>query len=117
MTTESYDPSAYNVVDMTPGAINHFTNVAGGKFLKFGIIGGGCSGFQYHWEIYDEEQDHFEGDEVVDYGSFKLYVDNYSLPYLAGTTVDFVTDLQGSRVEIQNPNTTGGCGCGESVMF
>lgn len=102
---------------LTEAAIEHFSSVAKGKKLKFGIIGGGCSGFQYHWEAYDEYQDHMEDDEVTDFGDFELYVDNYSIPYLTGTVVDYVNDLAGSRIEIGNPNQTGGCGCGESVMF
>jgi iron-sulfur cluster assembly accessory protein len=115
---EVYDPSTVtSSVELTDSAIQHFINVAEGKLVKFGIIGGGCSGFQYHWETYDELQPHMDGDDVTDYGKFTLYVDNYSLPYLAGTTVDYVNDLTGSRIEIMNPNTTGGCGCGESIQF
>lgn len=115
---EVYDPTmAADVVDLTDSAVQHFSNVAKGKLVKFGIIGGGCSGFQYHWETYDEYQEHMDGDAVTEYPDFTLYVDNYSIPYLSGTVVAFVTDLQGSRIEIQNPNTTGGCGCGESVQF
>jgi len=105
------------VVQLTDEAIQHFSKAAEGKLLKFGIIGGGCSGFQYHWETYDEFQEHMEDDEVTDYGKFTLYVDSYSLEYLAGTVVDYVSDLAGSRIEIGNPNVTGGCGCGESINF
>lgn len=116
-SAETYDPTNIAVIELTESAEQHFSNVAAGKNVKFGIIGGGCSGFQYHWETYDGQEEHFAGDEVVEFDNFTLYVDNYSLPYLAGTTVDYITDLTGSRIEILNPNATGGCGCGESVQF
>lgn len=115
---ETYNPEQdYQVVDLTDSAVTHFSNVAKGKKVKFGIIGGGCSGFQYHWEMYDEYQEHMADDFTAEFDDFTLYVDSYSMPYLAGTTVDYITDITGSRIEIQNPNTTGGCGCGESVQF
>ena len=106
-----------SVVTLTEKAINHFTNIASGKLVKFGIIGGGCAGFQYHWEIFDEVKDHMEDDDVQELGAFKLYVDSHSIMYLIGTTVDYVSDITGSRIEIYNPNAHSGCGCGTSVNF
>lgn len=106
-----------SVVTLTEKAINHFTNIASGKLVKFGIIGGGCAGFQYHWEIFDDVQGHMESDEVQEYEKFTLYVDSHSLMYLIGTTVDYVSDITGSKIEIYNPNAQSGCGCGVSVNF
>jgi len=106
-----------SVVTLTETAIKHFTNIASGKLVKFGIIGGGCAGFQYHWEIFDEVKGHMEDDEVQPYDAFTLYVDSHSIIYLVGTTVDYVSDITGSKIEIHNPNAQSGCGCGTSVNF
>jgi iron-sulfur cluster assembly accessory protein len=117
MTVKKYDPESPKIVKLTDAAIGHFNNVAKGKYVKFGIMGGGCAGFQYHWELYDEPQDHMEKDEQTDYGEFILSVDSYSIMYLIGTTVDYTTDITGSKIDIQNPQAQAGCGCGESVNF
>jgi iron-sulfur cluster assembly accessory protein len=105
------------VVKLTDKAIQHFTNIAAGKNVKFGIIGGGCAGFQYHWEIIDGVADHMLEDEVITYPEFNLYVDSHSIMYLVGTTVDYVSDITGSKIELFNPNAQSGCGCGVSVNF
>jgi iron-sulfur cluster assembly accessory protein len=106
-----------NTINLTPDAITHFGNVAEGKIIKFGIIGGGCSGFQYHWEVYDEPQEHMADDEQIQYDKFLLSIDSYSVPYLVGSTVNYISDITGSRIDISNPNSAGGCGCGSSVNF
>jgi iron-sulfur cluster assembly accessory protein len=69
------------------------------------------------WTVHDGVEDHMEGDTVQEYDSFTLYVHSMSLPYLTNSTVDYVTDITGSKIEIHNPNSQGGCGCGESVNF
>jgi len=106
-----------NVVTLTDKAVDHFSSVAKGKYVKFGIMGGGCAGFQYHWETYDAPVDHMERDEQTDYGDFTLSVDGHSIMYLIGTTIDYVSDLTGNRVDFQNPQAQAGCGCGESINF
>lgn len=117
MTVEKYNPEHSYAVNLTKKAIAHFANVGKGKIVKFGIIGGGCAGFQYHWELYDDQVDHMGRDEQTDYGDFILSVDSHSIMYLIGTTVDYVSDLTGNRIDIQNPQAQAGCGCGESVNF
>lgn len=111
---KEYSPVLEPVI-MTDNAISHFNNVAAGKYVKFGIIGGGCAGYQYHWEVFETLQDHFDDDWKKEYGNFTLYVDSVSVPYLSGTKVDYVSDITGSKVVIENPNAQGGCGCGDSV--
>lgn len=79
--------------------------------LRVYIEGGGCSGFQYGFEFEkatDEDDIMFERDGV------KLLVDPLSMQYLAGGTVDFKDDLEGSRFVIDNPNASSTCGCGAS---
>ncbi|MQA89545.1 MAG: iron-sulfur cluster assembly accessory protein [Gemmatimonas sp.] len=79
--------------------------------LRVGVLPGGCSGFQYGLNIEDEPAD---DDLVLEINGLKLFVDPFSMQYLGGVEIDFVTTFQGSGFTFNNPNATGGCGCGSS---
>lgn len=79
--------------------------------LRVGVLPGGCSGFQYGLNIEDEAA---EDDMILEIEGLRLFVDPFSLQYLAGTEIDYVTTFQGSGFTFNNPNATGGCGCGSS---
>ena len=79
--------------------------------LRIKVIGGGCSGLQYQLSFDDEAADMDHDQEM---NGVRLIVDAKSAIYLAGSTVDYVDDLNGSGFQIQNPNATSTCGCGES---
>jgi iron-sulfur cluster assembly accessory protein len=79
--------------------------------LRVSVMPGGCSGFKYGLVIEDKMAD---DDVVLDHGSFRVFVDPFSAQYLSGTTIDYVTSMQGSGFTFKNPNSTGGCGCGSS---
>ncbi|MGH2927623.1 MAG: HesB/IscA family protein [Solirubrobacteraceae bacterium] len=78
--------------------------------LRVGVRGGGCSGFQYAL-AFDEQRG---GDAVFEDKGIRLLVDNPSLPYVEGSTIDFVDGLQGAGFKVENPNVTAACGCGSS---
>jgi iron-sulfur cluster assembly protein len=78
--------------------------------LRVGVRGGGCSGFQYAL-AFDEQRD---GDTVVEDKGIRLLVDSQSLPYVSGSTIDFVDGLQGAGFKVDNPNVIAACGCGSS---
>jgi len=78
--------------------------------LRVGVRGGGCSGFQYAL-AFDTERD---GDTVVTERGIKLLVDNSSIPYVQGSTIDYVESLQGAGFQVNNPNVVAACGCGSS---
>ena len=78
--------------------------------LRVGVRGGGCSGFQYAL-AFDEQRD---GDSVFEDKGIRLLVDTPSLPYVRGSTVDFVEGLQGAGFKVDNPNVIAACGCGSS---
>jgi iron-sulfur cluster insertion protein len=80
------------------------------KGLRIGVVGGGCSGFQYQLN-FDSLK---EGDRVVDIGGVSVLVDDFSLPYIAGTTLDFVEGLHGAGFRFDNPRAQRTCGCGSS---
>jgi iron-sulfur cluster assembly accessory protein len=79
--------------------------------LRVGVLPGGCSGFQYGLNIEDEAA---EDDLVVDSNGLRLFVDPFSMQYLGGVEIDYVTTFQGSGFTFNNPNSSGGCGCGSS---
>jgi iron-sulfur cluster assembly protein len=78
--------------------------------LRVGVRGGGCSGFQYLL-AFDEKRD---GDEIVEDKGITLLVDGPSVPYVRGSTIDFVDGLQGAGFQVNNPNVIAACGCGSS---
>src|SRR5271155_93782 len=78
--------------------------------MRIGVVGGGCSGFQYSLN-FDTQK---EGDRVTDFGGVIVYVDEISLPYIAGTTLDYVEGLQGAGFRFDNPRASRTCGCGSS---
>jgi iron-sulfur cluster assembly accessory protein len=79
--------------------------------LRVGVLPGGCSGFQYGLNIEDEPGD---DDMTFESQGIRLFVDPFSLQYLQGTEIDFVSTFQGSGFTFNNPNASGGCGCGSS---
>jgi iron-sulfur cluster assembly protein len=79
--------------------------------LRVGVLPGGCSGFQYGLNIEDEAG---EDDMILESNGVRLFVDPFSLQYLNGVEIDYVSTFQGSGFTFNNPNASGGCGCGSS---
>lgn len=79
--------------------------------LRLAVEGGGCSGFQYRFELADSVE---ADDSISETGGVRLVVDPASLDLVAGCTVDFVESLGGAAFRVENPNATSGCGCGSS---
>lgn len=79
--------------------------------LRVRVVPGGCSGFQYSLNIEEESK---TGDFVLDRHGVRLFVDMFSAQYLNGITIDHTTNMMGSGFTFENPNATGGCGCGSS---
>ena len=83
------------------------------KALRIGVLGGGCSGFQYDIRLDDAAAE----DLVIEKSGQKVLVDPVSLPFLANAVVDFTEELIGARFVIENPNATASCGCGTSFSI
>lgn len=82
--------------------------------LRITVSGGGCSGFQYGFDL---DVEHQADDVVVERDGVRIVVDGMSLLYLMGAEVDFVEDLTGSYFRIHNPNAQSSCGCGNSFSI
>jgi iron-sulfur cluster assembly accessory protein len=78
--------------------------------LRISVVGGGCSGFQYSLG-FDSKKD---GDMVTELDGVNVFVDEISLPYIAGTTLDYVEGLHNAGFRFDNPRATRTCGCGSS---
>lgn len=85
-----------------------------GSMLRVSVKGGGCSGFQYEFDITQARDDE---DLVLEKGGATVLIDAVSLPYLQGSEIDFVDDLIGASFKIRNPNATASCGCGTSFAL
>jgi len=79
--------------------------------LRVAVVGGGCSGFQYHMAFENQTN---ESDEVVDFDGLKVAVDQMSSMYLEGVEIDYIETLEGAGFKFNNPNVKSTCGCGSS---
>ncbi|UYO37898.1 iron-sulfur cluster insertion protein ErpA [Rhodopseudomonas palustris] len=85
-----------------------------GAMLRISVEGGGCSGFQYKFDVDCTKTD---DDLVIARDGAVVLVDSASVPFLAGSEVDFVDDLIGASFRVNNPNATASCGCGTSFSI
>ncbi|MGH9942059.1 MAG: HesB/IscA family protein [Pyrinomonadaceae bacterium] len=105
-------------LDVTESAANEIKKFMSGEEglpetagLRVRVVPGGCSGFQYSLNIEEESR---QGDHILDAHGVRLFVDMFSAQYLNGVSIDFVNSVMGSGFTFNNPNATGGCGCGSS---
>src|SRR5262252_6161767 len=107
-----------------PGEMITLTSVASSKVkeimsmqtpvpsaLRVAVVGGGCSGFQYHMAFENQTN---ETDEVIDFDGLKVAVDQMSSMYLDGVEIDYIETLEGAGFKFNNPNVKSTCGCGSS---
>ncbi|MGB0670868.1 MAG: iron-sulfur cluster insertion protein ErpA [Rhodospirillales bacterium] len=82
--------------------------------LRISISGGGCSGFQYNFDL--DKQIH-DDDRVFTQGETGVIIDEVSLDLVKGAELDYVDDLIGSFFKVANPNAASSCGCGTSFSI
>jgi len=82
--------------------------------LRVSVEGGGCSGFQYRFDLVGACENE---DLVIDNQGALVVIDPVSVPYMAGSQIDFVDDLIGASFRVINPNATASCGCGVSFSL
>jgi iron-sulfur cluster insertion protein len=105
-------------ITLTDRAANRIRDILarepGKSALRVAVNGGGCSGFQYEFNLTDAAA---EDDLVIERGGVKALVDPVSQGFLEGAEIDFVDDLMGQSFRIRNPNATSSCGCGTSFSI
>jgi iron-sulfur cluster insertion protein len=82
--------------------------------LRVAVEGGGCSGFQYQFDLVDAAED---DDLRIERDGAAALVDTVSLALLKGSEIDFVDELAGAEFRIRNPNAKSSCGCGVSFSI
>jgi iron-sulfur cluster assembly accessory protein len=85
-----------------------------GTMLRVSVEGGGCSGFQYK---FDMDRAPAADDLVIERDGATVLIDQVSVGYLAGSEIDFVDDLIGASFRVNNPQATASCGCGTSFSI
>ena len=84
------------------------------RLLRVSVEGGGCSGFQYKFDLVPDKAD---DDTVLERDGATVLIDPVSLEFLEGSEIDFVDELIGASFQIRNPNATASCGCGTSFSL
>ena len=98
------------MIQITDSAKEYLTSMTESerkRFAYLSVLGGGCSGFQYKWDMVGEEKDGIVVEDI-------LVVDKIAEMFVLGCTVDYVKEFGGSYLKVVNPNATAQCGCGES---
>jgi iron-sulfur cluster assembly accessory protein len=103
-------------VTLTPKALEMIKSTMereslGEAGLRVGVVGGGCSGFQYSLDLEKESR---PGDLIFDHEGLKIFVDPMSVQYLKGTSVDYVETAYAAGFSFSNPQAKSTCGCGSS---
>lgn len=100
---------------LTPSAAKRVNWIANKQskpaILRLSVEGGGCSGFQYKFDLADAPEN---DDLVSETDGVRLVVDPVSLDLVSGSVVDFVESLGGAAFRVENPQAAAGCGCGSS---
>ncbi len=107
-----------NTVTVTDRAAKRIAQILAkepeGTALRVSVSGGGCSGFQYSFDL---EKERGDDDTVIEKNGVEVFVDSVSLMYMSGSEIDFVDDLIGQSFKIRNPNAVASCGCGTSFSI
>lgn len=102
-------------VTVTDRAARRIAEIAAGEpttpLLRVSVEGGGCSGFQYKFDLVSDKA---EDDLVLEKSGATVLIDPLSVQYMEGAEIDFVDDLIGAAFKINNPVATASCGCGTS---
>ena len=85
-----------------------------GTMLRVSVEGGGCSGFQYK---FDMERAKADDDLVINRDGAVVLIDPVSVNYMTGSEIDFVDDLIGASFKVKNPQAKASCGCGTSFSL
>jgi iron-sulfur cluster assembly accessory protein len=109
------DAQTFTVTDRAAARIGQILKgESGASVLRVSVEGGGCSGFQYRFEI---EGGATPEDLVIEHDGATVVIDPISLQYVAGSKLDFVDDLIGAAFQVVNPKATASCGCGTSFAL
>lgn len=104
------------MVNLTETAVSKVKEILGSQEpkpagLRISVVGGGCSGFSYSMAFENAPN---MLDKTYSYDGLKVFIDQASMLYLDGASVDYVETLEGSGFKFNNPQVKSTCGCGSS---
>ena len=105
------------MLELTDNAIQQFlikTESEANDTIRIGVKTGGCNGYEYILDYADSVHD---DDHILEFGKFMIVIDPISIPFLQGSTLDYVTEGLSSEFKFANPNVKMACGCGISMQF
>lgn len=106
------EPTPFRLTARAAERISEIATAEGGdKALRIAVLAGGCSGFQYRFELDNTMAD---DDLVIERDGARVLIDPASLDLLAGSELDYTDALMGSHFAVRNPNAASACGCGTS---
>jgi iron-sulfur cluster insertion protein len=105
---------AFSVTKRAAERVAEIASGQGQAALRVSVLAGGCSGFQYRFELDGSQQ---PDDIVVQAGPARVFVDPASMDLLAGSQLDYTDELMGAHFTVRNPNATSACGCGTSFSI
>ena len=104
-----------STIAISPRAAKRIAELIGAEpaptLFRVSVEGGGCSGFQYRFDLVQEKA---PDDLLVEQDGARVVVDPISLGFVRGAELDFVEELIGAQFKLNNPNVTASCGCGTS---
>jgi iron-sulfur cluster assembly accessory protein len=105
-------------ISVTERAFRRIARIAAGEpagtALRVSVSGGGCSGFQYGFDLTAARE---ADDLILEQDGATVLIDPVSVEYMKGSVIDFVDSLMGQSFQIKNPNATASCGCGTSFSL
>ena len=107
-------PAPFRLTDRAARRIAEIAATEAGAALRVAVLAGGCSGFQYKFEL--DRQPAAE-DAVIEQSGARVLIDPASLDLLAGSELDYTDELMGSHFAVRNPNAASSCGCGTSFAL
>ena len=111
---EEMESTQFHLTDRAAERIAEIAQANGGGALRVAVLAGGCSGFQYKFELDRTTQD---DDIIIAHGDAQVYIDPASLDLLEGSELDYTDALMGSHFAVRNPQAKSSCGCGTSFAI
>ncbi|MBN8963998.1 MAG: iron-sulfur cluster insertion protein ErpA, partial [Rhizobiales bacterium] len=113
-TTTTEPTTDVTVTERAARRIGEILKSEPGAMLRVSVEGGGCSGFQYKFDV---DRARADDDVAIARGGVTVLIDSVSMQFLAGSQIDFVDDLIGASFKVNNPQAKTSCGCGTSFSF
>jgi iron-sulfur cluster assembly accessory protein len=112
-------PMDREIVTLSDNAVRRIAKILAaepaGTSLRVSVVGGGCSGFQYRYDLVRDPP--ASDDIVLSRDGARVLIDAISLDYMGGSEIDFVDDLIGQSFQVRNPHAVAACGCGTSFSI